>query len=110
MAAREALWSTPRHMNQVHIWWHKALFHLELGQYDAALALYDGPMHDAAPGRPQPDQRHRAAVAPRHTRLRHRDRWAEQADLWQDHADGKCLVVTDIPRRDDRVAVGPGGA
>ena len=44
MAAREALWSTPGHMNQVHIWWHKALFHLELGQYDAALALYDGPM------------------------------------------------------------------
>ena len=31
MAAREALWSTPGHMNQVHIWWHKALFHLELG-------------------------------------------------------------------------------
>src|SRR5262249_60800384 len=44
MAAREALWSTPGHMNQVHIWWHKALFHLELGQYEAALALYDGPM------------------------------------------------------------------
>jgi len=44
MTAREALWSTPGHMNQVHIWWHKALFHLELGQYDAALALYDGPM------------------------------------------------------------------
>ena len=24
------------------------------------------------------------------------DRWSEQADLWQDHADGKCLVFTDI--------------
>ena len=23
MAAREALWSTPEHTNQVHIWWHK---------------------------------------------------------------------------------------
>ena len=33
MAAREPLWSTPGHLNQVHIWWHKALFHLELGQY-----------------------------------------------------------------------------
>ena len=44
MAAREALWSTAGHVNQVHIWWHKALFHLELGQYDAAFALYDGPM------------------------------------------------------------------
>src|SRR5256714_1933202 len=44
MSAREALWSMPEHMNQVHIWWHKALFHVELGQYDAALALYDGPI------------------------------------------------------------------
>jgi hypothetical protein len=24
------------------------------------------------------------------------DRWSEQADLWQDHADGKCLVFADI--------------
>ena len=24
------------------------------------------------------------------------DRWPEQADLWQDHADGKCLMFTDI--------------
>ena len=28
MTAREALWSTPSHLNQVHIWWHKALFHM----------------------------------------------------------------------------------
>jgi hypothetical protein len=44
MPAREALLSTPGHLNQVHIWWHKALFHLELGRFDAALALYDVPM------------------------------------------------------------------
>src|SRR5262249_57682123 len=44
MAAREPLWSTPSHTNQVHIWWHKALLHIELGQYEAALALYDGPL------------------------------------------------------------------
>jgi tetratricopeptide (TPR) repeat protein len=25
-----------------HVWWHKALFHLTLGQLDQALALYDG--------------------------------------------------------------------
>ena len=33
---------TPGHVNPVHIRWHKALFHIELGQYGAALALYDG--------------------------------------------------------------------
>jgi tetratricopeptide (TPR) repeat protein len=28
----------------VHTWWHQALYQLELAQYDAALALYDGPI------------------------------------------------------------------
>src|SRR5215470_4481220 len=46
MTAREKLWSGPGHMNEIHIWWHRALFHLELGQYDAALALYDGPLRE----------------------------------------------------------------
>ena len=97
MAAREALWSTPGHMNQVHIWWHKALFHLELGQYDAALALYDGPMRTT--------QRPVALSLTNATALLWRldtlgvdigERWREQADLWEHHADGKCLVFADI--------------
>jgi tetratricopeptide (TPR) repeat protein len=102
MAAREPLWSTPEHMNQVHIWWHKALFHLELGQYDAALALYDGPMRAT--------QRPIALSLTNASALLWRldtlscemggcdigDRWRELAELWQGHADGKCLVFGDI--------------
>jgi hypothetical protein len=97
MTSRAALWSTAGHMNQVHIWWHKALFHLELGQYDEALALYDGPMRTT--------QRPVALSLTNATALLWRldtlgcdigDRWLEQADLWQGHADGKCLVFTDI--------------
>jgi tetratricopeptide (TPR) repeat protein len=97
MAAREKLWSGPGHMNEVHIWWHKALFHLELGQYDAALALYDGPMRAT--------QRPVALSLTNATALLWRldtlgcdigGRWREQADLWQGHADGKCLVFADI--------------
>ena len=97
MAAREALWSTPGHMNQVHIWWHKALFHLELGQYEAALALYDGPMRAT--------QRALALSLTNATALLWRldtlgvdigERWQELAALWQGHADGKCLVFADI--------------
>ena len=97
MAAREALWSTPGHMNQVHIWWHKALFHLELGQYGAALALHDGPMRAT--------QRPVALSLTNTSALLWRldtlgcdtgDRWRELAALWQDHADGKCLVFADI--------------
>ncbi len=97
MAAREALWSGPDNLNQVHIWWHKALFHLELGQYDAALALYDGPIRAT--------QRPVALSLTNATALLWRldtlgcdigDRWQEQAALWQGHADGKCLVFADI--------------
>jgi tetratricopeptide (TPR) repeat protein len=97
MAAREALWSTPGHMNQVHIWWHKSLFHLELGQYEAALAHYDGPIRAT--------QRPVSLSLTNATALLWRldtlgcdvgERWQEQADLWQTHADGKCLVFADI--------------
>jgi tetratricopeptide (TPR) repeat protein len=97
MAAREPLWSTPGHPNQVHIWWHKALFHLELGQYDAALLLYDGPIRAT--------QRALALSLTNATALLWRldtlgcdigDRWQEQAALWEGHADGKCLVFADI--------------
>jgi tetratricopeptide (TPR) repeat protein len=28
----------------VHNWWHRALYHLDLGEPDEAIALYDGPM------------------------------------------------------------------
>jgi hypothetical protein len=30
---------------QVHLWWHLALYHLELGEIDEVLALFDGPIH-----------------------------------------------------------------
>jgi tetratricopeptide (TPR) repeat protein len=97
MTAREALWASPGHMNQVHIWWHKALFHLELGQYDAALALYDGPMR--ATQRPVAlSLTNASAILWRLDTLGYQigDRWRELAALWQDHADGKCLVFADI--------------
>jgi tetratricopeptide (TPR) repeat protein len=97
MVAREKLWSGPGHVNEVHIWWHKALFHLELGQYEEALALYDGPIRRT--------QRPVALSLTNATALLWRldtlgcdigDRWREQAELWQVHADGKCLVFADI--------------
>ena len=97
MAAREALWSTPGHLNQVHIWWHKALFHLELGQYDAALALYDGPI--CATQRPVAlSLTNASALLWRLDTLGCDigERWRELAALWEGHADGKCLVFADI--------------
>jgi tetratricopeptide (TPR) repeat protein len=97
MAAREPLWSTPQHPNQVHIWWHRALFHVELGQYDAALALYDGPIRST--------QRRLGVSLTNASALLWRldllgcdvaDRWGDLTALWEGHADGKCLVFADI--------------
>jgi tetratricopeptide (TPR) repeat protein len=97
MVAREPHWATPLHPNQVHIWWHKALFHIELGQYDAALALYDGPIRAT--------QRPLGVSLTNASALLWRldtvgcdvaDRWSELAALWDGHADGKCLVFADI--------------
>jgi tetratricopeptide (TPR) repeat protein len=98
MAAREARWAGPGHLNEVHIWWHKALFHLELGQYDAALALYDGPIRAT--------QRPIALSLTNASALLWRldtlgcdvgvERWRELAELWQGRADGKCLVFADL--------------
>ncbi len=44
MRADPAAWSTDSFF-QVHLWWHLALYHLELGEIDEVLALFDGPIH-----------------------------------------------------------------
>ncbi|MGE0416802.1 MAG: tetratricopeptide repeat protein [Acetobacteraceae bacterium] len=97
MVAREPLWSTPAHANQVHIWWHKALFHVELGQFDAALALYDGPIR-ATQRRLAISLTNASALLWRLWALGHDvgSRWDELAALWSDHADGRICVFADV--------------
>jgi tetratricopeptide (TPR) repeat protein len=41
MIARESHWAAEDNFFQVHNWWHRALFHLDLEQPEAALDLYD---------------------------------------------------------------------
>ena len=41
MNDRFEFWSGPKNNNCAHIWWHKALFHIDLGQSDEALKIYD---------------------------------------------------------------------
>src|ERR1700726_2487550 len=84
MAAREAQWSPPSHANRVHIWWHRSLFHLELGQDEAALALYDGPIRETQ--RPVAlSLTNAAALLWRLDTLGYDigERWRELAELWK---------------------------
>ena len=41
MDGRAVYWTDAKFNNRVHIWWHKALYHIELGQFAEALAIYD---------------------------------------------------------------------
>jgi hypothetical protein len=97
MAAREALWSTPDHLTQTHLWWHKALFHVELDQTNQALAIYDGPLTGT--------QRELGVSLTNASALLWRldmlgqdvsARWATLAPIWQGHADGRCSVFCDL--------------
>ena len=97
MVAREPFWSAPENVTQVHIWWHKALFHLELGQYEAALALYDGPLL----GTLRPLALNLCNPSALLWRLDMlgcdvTDRWRDLATQWEGHADGKTLVFNDL--------------
>ena len=97
MSAREPFWSSDTHPNRDHIWWHKALYHLELGQYDAALALYDGPFL-AAEKPIAMSLTHASALLWRLDTLGVdvADRWRALLPRWQGHADGRCLVFADL--------------
>jgi hypothetical protein len=46
MRGNEAAWTGDSFL-QIHNWWHLALFHFELGDHDAVLGLYDGPIAGA---------------------------------------------------------------
>ena len=97
MTQREAFWATKDNINRVHIWWHKSLFHVELGQYDAALQIYDGPL--LATMRPA------SMSICNGVALLWRletigcdvgDRWQHLAAQWEGHADGRLYVFPDI--------------
>ena len=97
MQSRLALWSAAQHGNRVHIWWHKALFHVELGQFDEALALYDKEI--AATLRPV------GTSLCNPTSLLWRletlgcdagERWQPLFELWQDKANGATSPFNDI--------------
>jgi hypothetical protein len=97
MDSRLPFWSDPQCGNRVHIWWHKALFHVELGDYAKALALYDGEILSAM--RPVGTQLCNAtALLWRLETLgcEAGNRWHDQHALWQQQANGMCSPFNEI--------------
>jgi len=94
---RRAHWAQPENFLKVHNWWHLALCHLELGEPDAALALYD----DEVRGEASTVAQNLVDASALLWRLQLSgvdvsDRWDELADTWTQHADGRCYPFNDV--------------
>jgi tetratricopeptide (TPR) repeat protein len=96
MIAREPHWSGDDNFFKVHNWWHRALYHLDLGQVDEVLRLYDGPVR----GSRSPvvlDLLDASALLWRLALAGHDvgDRWTELSHAWDQHADGRLYPFND---------------
>jgi len=96
LSGREASWA---HCNnfRYHVWWHRALMHLDLGEYDIALALYDADVRADKTD----DYRDIANAASLLSRLELEgvsvgNRWEELADLSENRAKDGCLAFADL--------------
>lgn len=96
MIAREAHWAGDDNFFKGHNWWHRALFHLDLGQAEETLALYDGPIRE---GRSMVamDMIDASALLWRLNLCGHdvAGRWQELASAWDNHADGHTYPFND---------------
>lgn len=111
MEEREVYWTAPEFNNRVHIWWHKALYHIDLGELDIALSLYDDEIWTAM--RPVGTQLCNAtALLWRLETLgcEAGERWGRQLELWQQQLNGMISPFNEIHaamaalRADDRQA------
>lgn len=96
LSGREASWS---HCNnfRFHVWWHRALMHLDLGEYDIALAHYDADIR----AEKTDDYRDISNAASLLSRLELEGvdvgaRWEELADLSETRASDGCLAFADL--------------
>jgi tetratricopeptide (TPR) repeat protein len=96
LEGREASWA---HCNnfRYHVWWHKALMHLDMGNFDETLALYD---RDIRADKTD-DFRDIANAASLLARLNLDgidvgSRWEELADLSEKRATDGCLAFADL--------------
>jgi tetratricopeptide (TPR) repeat protein len=96
MIAREPYWATDDNFFKIHNWWHRALCHLDLGQVDAVLRLYDGPIRKSA-SVVALDLVDASALLWRLSLTGHGvgNRWAEVAQCWDQHADGHRYPFND---------------
>jgi tetratricopeptide (TPR) repeat protein len=96
LSGREASWA---HCNnfRFHVWWHRALMHLDLGEHDIALAYYDAEIRSEKTD----DYRDISNAASLLSRLEIEgvdigDRWEELAAISEARSGDGCLAFADL--------------
>ena len=96
MRANPEAWSRDSFF-AVHNWWHVALFHLDLGEIDAALALYDGAIYGKRSGIVLEMIDATAMLWRMELRgIDVGDRWNVLADTWLPHASSDNYAFNDF--------------
>jgi tetratricopeptide (TPR) repeat protein len=97
ITGREAHWAGEENFFKVHNWWHRALCHMEMGEPEQALALYDGPIRGARSS-VVVDLVDAAALLWRLdlSGTDVGDRWAELSAAWEAQADGRLYPFNDF--------------
>jgi len=99
LAGRENAWA---HCNnfRYHVWWHKALMHLDLGQIDVVMDLYDQKIRADQTD----DYRDISNATSLLSRLELEgvdvgNRWEELADISAERTEDGCLIFADLHYR-----------
>lgn len=98
LQSREQDWAYEGNFFAIHNWWHLALYHLDLEQYDRVLELYDGPIRsDKSPA--ILDLVDAAAMLWRLHLLGQdvgAERWQEVCDSWMNYANDGMYSFNDL--------------
>ncbi|MFN3643681.1 MAG: tetratricopeptide repeat protein [Gemmobacter sp.] len=96
LTGREAAWAQCNNF-RYHVWWHKALLHLDLGETDVVLGLYDSAV------RPERTDDYRDIANATSLLMRLEldgvdvgPRWDELAELSASRTEDGCLVFADL--------------
>jgi hypothetical protein len=111
MESRRAHWAQDDNGFAFHNWWHTALYHLDQGQTDRVLAIYDGSVRPS-PTKVQLQMLDAAALLWR-LHLQRVDvgsRWAELADTYEEAAEDGFYAFNDMHAMMAFAATGRRGA
>lgn len=96
MSEREKDW-VPANNFVIHLWWHLALYHLDLGEIDQVLAIYDDGIRNKS-SEISLEELDAAAMLWRLSLMGIdvSDRWGELADKWEPHAEDTHYAFNDM--------------